>query len=150
VGRTFDRRTAPRFVHTLPYHLWSAVQVSFICFILSLEFYKCDAHANVISHHNRSNSFIIPSLPSMSPSPSTTPSQRPSPKPSTIASVHPTKCTDDAHYYSPINHEFGCELYSITDSTGDVDCSMWGALLTDAQLQDVFTSCPITCGVPCR
>jgi len=138
VGRTFDRRTAPRCVHTLSYYLWSAVQVSVICFILSLELYSYDDHANVISHHNISFSFIIPSLQSLSPSPSTTPSQ--------------IQCTDDDNYRSPINPELGCQLYNATNWTCDgdnVDCSMWGALLTDAQLQDVFASCPITCGVPC-
>jgi len=148
MGRTFDKRTAPRFVHTLPYYLWSTVQVSIICFILSVELYSYDAHANAITHYNRSSSFIIPSLseiPSVSPSPSTTPSQRPSLTPSSIPSVHPTECSDDNNYRSPISPTFGCELYN----SPIADCYSWSDLLTDEQLQDVFTSCPISCGVPC-
>jgi len=66
----------------------------------------------------------------------------PSVSPSTSKS--PTQCSDDETYISPCNTNFGCELYRNTD------CFMWGALLNDEHLQDVFTSCPVTCGVPCE
>ena len=60
------------------------------------------------------------------------------------STLSPTQCSDDETYISPCNPNFGCELYSNTD------CFMWGALLTHEHLQDVFTHCPITCGVPCK
>ena len=56
----------------------------------------------------------------------------------------PTQCSDDVDYVVPFNSNVGCELYNNTD------CTIWGALLTGVQLQDVFTRCPISCGLPCR
>ena len=87
--------------------------------------------------------------PTSSPSsrPSSKPSSHPTSPPSDAPSHNPTSstCADDVNYTSPINPNFGCGIYGILD--GQCDCSIWESLLTVAQVQDLYRSCPLTCNV---
>ena len=71
-------------------------------------------------------------------------------RPTTSDSESPTtvpsnECSDNENYTSPINSGYGCELYDCPN----YDCYMFKGFMTAEELQDLFTSCPQTCGVPC-
>ena len=55
------------------------------------------------------------------------------------------ECRDDPHYKSPINPNFGCEIYD----TEFCSCDLWELLLKGEEVQEMYTSCPDTCNVPC-
>ena len=54
-------------------------------------------------------------------------------------------CSDNDAYRSPIAPNLGCELHNMTNC----DCNTFEHLMTQQELQELFTSCPLTCGVPC-
>ena len=58
-----------------------------------------------------------------------------------VPSASPIECVDDELYVSPINTKYGCKLYC------DTDCNMWHPLLTDLEMEDVLSSCPLSCGL---
>jgi hypothetical protein len=53
----------------------------------------------------------------------------------------PTVCEDDESYISPINPKYGCKLYCETD------CNKFVTLLVGTEVQDMFSSCPLSCGL---
>jgi len=53
-------------------------------------------------------------------------------------------CVDDPTYITPFGGDCGCELFQGTD------CNAWGALLDNKQLEEVWTRCPVSCGVLCE
>jgi len=55
--------------------------------------------------------------------------------------ANPTICEDDESYISPIHLTYGCKLYCETD------CNKWAPLLNATELQDVLSSCPLSCGL---
>jgi len=99
-----------------------------------------------MSHHTSSNPSISPNpmsskMPSSPIGINNTPQIHPSLKPGSIASH---VCVDDETYRSPINENFGCEVYCGTD------CAQWDNILNITELQEIFDRCPVTCHVPCR
>ena len=74
---------------------------------------------------------------------SNAPSMKASNVPSVTGSSAPSLCLDEKAYRSPINDNFGCELYCGTD------CFKWSKMLNIIELQEVFRSCPVSCKVPC-
>ena len=57
----------------------------------------------------------------------------------------PTNCIDDETYTSPIVPSYGCELYRAENC----NCYTFQPVMTDEQLQDLFTRCPEACDVDC-
>eukprot|EP00979_Chaetoceros_neogracilis_P011256 scaffold2727_cov275-Chaetoceros_neogracile.AAC.27 len=55
-----------------------------------------------------------------------------------------TQCKDDPYYDSPFGINCGCELFKGTN------CSDWSALLNATQVQNIWDSCPVSCGVDCE
>ena len=62
-----------------------------------------------------------------------------------LSTSSPSVCADNDAYRSPINRFFGCEIHSAKNC----DCYTFQNLMTSDELQDLFDSCPQTCGVPC-
>lgn len=56
----------------------------------------------------------------------------------------PEVCIDDKSYSSPVNPSFGCEIYAGTD------CSIWEPMLNSTQIDNMYSSCPVSCSAPCR
>ena len=83
--------------------------------------------------------------PSTQPSVTPSKSQLPSSEPNEVPSMSPTDCNDNESYVSPINKAYGCALYNSTNC----DCYTFKNMMTPEEFQDVFKSCPKTCGVPC-
>ena len=55
-----------------------------------------------------------------------------------------TTCVDDPTYRSPINLNFGCEIY---ETGGSCVCETFGVFLSDEELQDVLERCQATCRI---
>jgi len=54
-------------------------------------------------------------------------------------------CINDIYYNSPIAPNTPCQFFQ----HANCDCMAWVALLTHSELQDLHTSCPQSCDVPC-
>lgn len=62
-----------------------------------------------------------------------------------VTTSSPSACLDDDNYRSPIAPSLGCELHRAPNC----DCHTFQHLMTMEQIQELFSSCPQTCEVPC-
>ena len=54
------------------------------------------------------------------------------------------ECHDDKAYKSPLNRNFGCEIYD-----NGQNCHMWIPLLSDSEYIQLIKSCPVSCNISC-
>ena len=75
--------------------------------------------------------------PSSYPTVSVIPSSRPS--------LSPSECVDDESYQTPFNSNVGCTFFE----NAKYDCHAMNLLLSEAEINDLFARCPVSCKSPC-